>query len=169
MSVPPDVLANLCVSYIMTFQNEEAEELMSKVEKAEEQKGLTGKRCNHLCIVNLVVGTLYCAKANYEFGISRIAHALEGGTKSRLNAETWLHVKRCILGLLAGMARQNIILSHPAVQEIMNFLHTCEVHGHYTTANNYNTTEDMPEHPLTIGMESRKLRVLLIKLTEYEN
>lgn len=39
MSVSAAVLANLCVSYIMTFQNEEAEELMRKVEKAEEMKG----------------------------------------------------------------------------------------------------------------------------------
>lgn len=31
------VLANLCVSYIMTSQNEEAEELMRKIEKEEER------------------------------------------------------------------------------------------------------------------------------------
>ena len=31
----------------------------------------------HLCIVNLVIGTLYCAKGNYEFGISRIMKSLE--------------------------------------------------------------------------------------------
>ena len=31
------MLANLCVSYIMTSQNEEAEELMRKIEKEEEQ------------------------------------------------------------------------------------------------------------------------------------
>lgn len=27
------------------------------------------KNYYHLCIVNLVIGTLYCAKNNYEFGI----------------------------------------------------------------------------------------------------
>eukprot|EP00967_Tisochrysis_lutea_P012502 scaffold14039_cov37-Tisochrysis_lutea.AAC.2 len=32
-AVPAIVLANLCVSYIMTSQNEEAEELMRRVEK----------------------------------------------------------------------------------------------------------------------------------------
>lgn len=31
----------------------------------------------HLCIVNLVIGTLYCSKTNYEFGISRIIKSLE--------------------------------------------------------------------------------------------
>ena len=33
LGVPAIVLANLCVSCIMTSQNEEAEELMRKIEK----------------------------------------------------------------------------------------------------------------------------------------
>ena len=47
--------ANLCVSYIMTSQNEEAEELMRKIEKEEERQNFTDpeKQCFHLCIVNL--------------------------------------------------------------------------------------------------------------------
>jgi tetratricopeptide repeat protein 30 len=58
------VLANLCVGYIMTSQNEEAEELMRRIEKEEERLSFTepDKQCFHLCIVNLVIGTLYCAK-----------------------------------------------------------------------------------------------------------
>jgi len=169
MSVSAAVLANLCVSYIMTFQNEEAEELMRKVENAEELKGNQGKQYHHLCIVNLVVGTLYCAKSNYEFGLSRIAHALEGGSGARLYADTWLHVKRCMLGLLTGMAKQNIILPYPAVQEVLNFLKSCEAYGLFTPANIYAATEQIPNEPLTIGLEARKLRLLLIKLSEYEN
>ncbi|XP_037950812.1 tetratricopeptide repeat protein 30 homolog [Teleopsis dalmanni] len=169
MDVSAAVLANLCVSYIMTFQNEEAEELMRKVEKAEELKGNMGKQYHHLCIVNLVVGTLYCAKNNYEFGLSRIAHALEGGSGARLYADTWLHVKRCLLGLLTGMAKQNIILPYPAVQEMLNFLKSCEVNGLFTPANIYAATDEVPTEPLTIGLEARKLRVLLTKLSEYEN
>lgn len=152
----------------MTFQNEEAEELMRKVEKAEELKGNMGKQYHHLCIVNLVVGTLYCAKSNYEFGLSRIAHALDGGNGARLYADTWLHVKRCVLGLLTGMAKQNIILPYPAVQEVLNFLKSCEVYGLFTPANIYTATDEVPAEPLTIGLEARKLRLLLIKLSEYE-
>ena len=73
------VLANLCVSYIMTSQNEEAEELMRRIEKEEERVAFedSTKRTYHLCIVNLVIGTLYCSKGNYEFGISRIMKSLE--------------------------------------------------------------------------------------------
>lgn len=52
------VLANLCVSYIMTSQNEEAEELMRKIEKEEEQISFEepDKKHFHHCIVNLVIG-----------------------------------------------------------------------------------------------------------------
>ena len=54
------VLANLCVSYIMTSQNEEAEELMRKIEKEEEQLAYEDpdRKVYHLCIVNLVIGEI---------------------------------------------------------------------------------------------------------------
>lgn len=42
----------------------------------------------HLCIVNLVIGTLYCAKGNFEFGISRIVKSLEPYDK-KLGTDTW--------------------------------------------------------------------------------
>merc|ERR1712216_711064 len=67
LNVTAMVLANLCVSYIMTSQNEEAEDLTRKIEKEEERLSYTDpeKQCFHLCIVNLVIGTLYCAKGNF--------------------------------------------------------------------------------------------------------
>ncbi len=37
LDVTAIVLANLCVAYIMTSQNEEAEELMRRIEKEEER------------------------------------------------------------------------------------------------------------------------------------
>ena len=52
---------------------------MRKIEREEERVGANDpdKPCFHLCIVNLVIGTLYCAKGNYEFGISRIIKSLD--------------------------------------------------------------------------------------------
>jgi tetratricopeptide repeat protein 30 len=38
--------------------------------------------------VNLVIGTLYCAKGNFEFGISRIIKSLEPYEK-KLGTDTW--------------------------------------------------------------------------------
>ena len=60
LNVSAIVLANLCVSYIMTSQNEEAEELMRKIEKEEEQLAYDDpdRKVFHLCIVNLVIGKL---------------------------------------------------------------------------------------------------------------
>lgn len=168
LSVSAAVLANLCVAYIMTSQNEEAEELMRKVERAEERKGSASGPLLHLCIVNLVIGTLYCAKGNYEFGLSRIAHALDGGSGPRLCADTWLHVKRCVLGLLAGMAKQNIVLPSVAIQEVLSFLQTCEVYGITALAVLAGPLdEDGTERLPTIGIEARKLRALLLRLMEY--
>merc|ERR1719446_970882 len=73
------VLANLCVSYIMTSQNADAEEMMKCVEKEEDRVAIEEptKQIFHLCIVNLVIGTLYCSKGNYTFGVSRIVKSLE--------------------------------------------------------------------------------------------
>ncbi len=56
LDVTAIVLANICVSYIMTSQNEKAEELMRKIEQEEERVSFEDpdKQCFHLCIVNLV-------------------------------------------------------------------------------------------------------------------
>lgn len=61
LSVSAIVLANLCVSYIMTSQNEEAEELMRKIEKEEDQLAFEEpeQKYFHLCIVNLVIGYVH--------------------------------------------------------------------------------------------------------------
>ena len=73
------VIANLCVSYIMINENEAAEDIMKKLEREEEKSAMEDPEKNvyHLCIVNLVIGTLYCSKSNFEFGISRIIKSLE--------------------------------------------------------------------------------------------
>lgn len=46
------------------MQNEEAEELMRHVEQQEEEAAGSDPEALqlHLCIINLVIGTLYCSK-----------------------------------------------------------------------------------------------------------
>jgi len=58
LNVSAVVLANLCVCYLVTSQNEEAEELLRKLEKEEEQRSLDNPQSKffHLSIVNLVIG-----------------------------------------------------------------------------------------------------------------
>lgn len=69
--MPAILIANLCVSYIMVNQNDKAEEIIRTLEDNEStiQTEDNHKSIYHLCIVNLVIGTLYCCKNNFEFGI----------------------------------------------------------------------------------------------------
>jgi tetratricopeptide repeat protein 30 len=126
LNVNPIVLANLCVSYIMTSQNEEAEELMRKIEKEEDQMAFEEpeKKYFHHCIVNLVIGTLYCSKGNYEFGISRVMKSLEPYRK--LGTDTWYYTKRCFLSLVENVAKHMIVLRDSVIQECISFLENCE-------------------------------------------
>jgi tetratricopeptide repeat protein 30 len=51
-------------------QNEEAEELMRHVEQEEEEEAASDPEALqlHLCIINLVIGTLYCSKVGAACG-----------------------------------------------------------------------------------------------------
>ena len=55
LDVTAVILANLCVCHIMSSQNDEAEELMRRIEKEEDRLALTDptKQSLHLCIVNI--------------------------------------------------------------------------------------------------------------------
>ncbi|KAL0231608.1 hypothetical protein GEMRC1_011012 [Eukaryota sp. GEM-RC1] len=124
------VLANLCVSYIMTSQNETAEEFIKKVEKEEELLFFQDptRESYHSCIVNLVIGTLYCSKGNYEFGVSRIIKSFEPLDK-KLSVDTWFYCKRCMVSLIDTLAKHWIILKDTVADTILEFLEKIEVFG----------------------------------------
>ena len=82
----------------------------------------------HLCIINLVIGTLYCAKGNFEFGISRVMKALEPYPK-KLGTDTWFYAKRAFLALADTLAKHMIMLKDATFSEILAFLDAVEVHG----------------------------------------
>ncbi|WIA22247.1 hypothetical protein OEZ85_004572 [Tetradesmus obliquus] len=130
LGVTAIVLANLCVSYIMTSQNEDAEELMRQVEREEEAAAAADPEGLqlHLCIINLVIGTLYCSKGNYEFGISRIIKSLEP-YHSKLSTDTWFYAKRCFLSLAEGLAKHMIPFKEASWQEVLTFLQDIEKVG----------------------------------------
>ncbi len=100
---------------------------MRKIEREEEHVAVETpeKKIFHLCIVNLVIGTLYCAKGNYEFGISRVMKSLEPYQK-KLGTDTWFYTKRCFLALFENMAKHLILLKDSFVGEIIQFLTHCE-------------------------------------------
>lgn len=167
LSVSAIVLANLCVSYIMTSQNEEAEELMRKIEKEEDQVAYDDpdKKIYHLCIVNLVIGTLYCAKGNYEFGISRVIKSLEPYQK-KLGTDTWFYAKRCFLSLIENMAKHMIMLQDTVVIDCIQFLEHCELYGRDVKAVVEQPLEEELMHPgkNTVTYEARLLKSLMQEL-----
>ncbi|XP_046402785.1 tetratricopeptide repeat protein 30A [Ischnura elegans] len=169
LNVSAIVLANLCVAYIMTAQNEEAEELMKKLEKEEEQLTFedSDKKVFHLCIVNLVIGTLYCAKGNYEFGISRVMRSLEPFNK-KLGTDTWYHAKRCFLSLIEVIAKNIILVRDSVIQECIVFLEQCEVFGRNIRTVNEQPLEESQIHvgKTTVAYEARLLKCLLMKFQE---
>jgi tetratricopeptide repeat protein 30 len=163
------ILANLCVSYIMTSQNEQAEDLMRRIEKEEERLSFTepDKPLFHLCIVNLVIGTLYCAKGNFEFGISRIIKSLEPYEK-KLHTDTWYYAKRCFLALSENMCKQMLVLKDASMEEILDFLDKAELSGAKVPSvigpqiDSGGNEIDLATH--NVAYEARQLKMLFLKL-----
>ncbi|CAB1350360.1 unnamed protein product [Coregonus sp. 'balchen'] len=122
-----------------------AEELMRKIEKEEEELSYDDpdKKVFHLCI------------GNYDFGITRVIKSLEPYNK-----------KRCFLSLLENMAKHMIMIRDSVVQECIQFLEHCEVYG--------KTEPAMIEQPLeedrmhigknTVTYESRLLKALFYEV-----
>mmetsp|Transcript_23212 Transcript_23212/g.68402 ORF Transcript_23212/g.68402 Transcript_23212/m.68402 type:complete len:677 (-) Transcript_23212:459-2489(-) len=168
LSVSAIVLANLCVSYIMTSQNEEAEELMRRVEKEEERVAFADpdRQSFHLCIINLVIGTLYCAKGNFEFGIGRVMKSLEPYQK-KLGLDTWFYAKRCFLALAETLAKHMIMLKDGTFKEILAFLDAMDAQGRTVPTK----VQDHPDRPVdknrhNVSYEARILKKMYLKLRD---
>eukprot|EP00352_Strombidinopsis_acuminata_P000672 CAMPEP_0176347382 /NCGR_PEP_ID=MMETSP0126-20121128/7011_1 /TAXON_ID=141414 ORGANISM="Strombidinopsis acuminatum, Strain SPMC142" /NCGR_SAMPLE_ID=MMETSP0126 /ASSEMBLY_ACC=CAM_ASM_000229 /LENGTH=149 /DNA_ID=CAMNT_0017695521 /DNA_START=1517 /DNA_END=1966 /DNA_ORIENTATION=- len=149
----------------MTSQNADAEELMKCVEKEEDRIAIEepNKQLFHLCIVNLVIGTLYCSKGNYNFGVSRIVKSLEPFQK-KLGTDTWFYAKRCFLSLIETLAKHMLVLPDASFNEILNFLDAIEVHG-----KNIKTVIDPLEEldeKKTVAYEAKLLKRMFLKLRE---
>ena len=166
LDVEAVVLANLCVSYIMTSQNEEAEELMRKIEKEEEQMSYDDpdRKIYHLCIVNIVIGTLYCAKGNFDFGISRVIKSLEPYNR-KLGVDTWFYAKRCVLALLETLSRHMLTIRDAILQEVLQFLEHCELHGKSISIPSALSSfkDAAPDGKAVVAYEARLLKALFLE------
>ncbi|AYU80501.1 hypothetical protein, conserved [Leishmania donovani] len=162
------VLANLCVSYIMTAQNEQAEEIMRLIERAEERLTYEDpyKQPLHLCIVNLVIGTLYCSKGNFEFGISRIIKSLEPYDR-KIMTDTWFYAKRCFLALAMNLAKHMVSLKDSSFEEILFFFDQADLHGEKIFAFIHPDPSKQDTSPRnTARWEARQLKKLYLTLKE---
>jgi len=164
LNVTPIILGNLCVSYIMTSQNEIAEDIMKQIETEEGQVWDPEKPIFHFCIVNLVIGTLYCSKGNYEFGLQRIMKCFEP-LAEKLSSDTWFYAKRCFLAHLEGLAKHMFVAKDDTVDSIMDFLEGVGEAGKeiYTIPAN-DPNFDSGVH--NVFAESRLLRYMYLKLRD---
>lgn len=159
------VLANLCVAYVMTSANEEAEELMRQVEKEEESLEDLSQPTYHLCIINVVIGTLYCAKGNFEFGMSRIIKAMEPYER-KLGMDTWYYAKRCLVALLEALAKNMIMIKDETFHEILQFLDQVAHHGKNTAAAISPVADAgaQGKKSMTIAKEARMLKKAFLQI-----
>jgi len=169
LSIPASCIANLCVSLIMVQRNEEAQEIIKRVEE-EESKAMqqnTELQLFHVCIVNIIVGTLYCAKSNYEFGIGRIIVSFQNFHK-RMNMDTWFYAKRCFLSLIENLAKQIMIIPDKLFLELVNFLDNADKYGkNITTQIIDNTAAGENHEKFTVSSEARLLKKMLLKLKDF--
>lgn len=111
--------------------------------------------------MNLVIGTLYCSKNNYEFGISRIIKSFDPLTK-KLGTDTWYYAKRCLLSLVNKMVKNMFLLQDQIITDILTFLIECERFGKkIKTRIDPSDTYDSVNN---VTYEARILRALFIKM-----
>ena len=166
LELPAILIANLCVSIIMIQENERAELVIKNLEEAELRatEENPDKPLFHQCIVNLVIGTLYCSKGNYEFGISRIIKSFDPINK-KLSTDTWFYAKRCLLSMMERMAKHMLSAPIPdkVMVEVLDFLESCEKFGKKIRSD---STPVELEGDLMISDEARLIRRMIIKLKD---
>ncbi|KAL7548033.1 hypothetical protein ACHAWF_011319 [Thalassiosira exigua] len=167
LKVPAVALANLCVAYVMTNQNEAAERMIKTVEKEEEHQLALGNsvdRTHHTCIINLVIGTLYCERRNYEFGISRICKSMEPFEKN-LCPTTWFYTKRCFLALASRIAKLMCVIKEDTIRDILCFFDAAGRNGNDIVTDGETCSNPLsPGDPTTIASEAGELKNIFIKL-----
>ncbi|VDO09216.1 unnamed protein product [Rodentolepis nana] len=183
LDVSAIVVANLCVAYIMAGENSDAEKLIRKLGEEEEEaaaynneeeeegdaekkkKMMMMMKSLHTCIVNLVIGTLYCTRGNYDFGITRVIRSLEPFQK-RLCSDTWYYAKRCFLSMIENLAAHTIMVKDSVLLDCIEFLDHCEIYGRNISVVADQPLEGEKRHSgqETIIFEARLLKFLLLKI-----
>mgnify|MGYP006187693463 CR=1 FL=1 len=117
-----------------------------------------------------MIGTLYCAKGNFEFGISRIIKSLDPYDK-KLHTDTWYYAKRCFLALAENMSKHMLILKDTSMDEILEFLDKAETAGQKVPSvigPQVDVGDGAGDNaPQTVAFEARQLKNLFLKL--YDN
>jgi len=168
LEVPAVALANLCVAYIMTNRNDEAEDLIKAVEREEHREVALGnrERAHHTCIVNLVIGTLYCERGNFEFGVGRICKSLGTSKGNNLFPDTWFYAKRCFLALASKLSKVMCTVTDDTLREILRFLEDVQENGSDIPTEDEVARSELSnaKEPATIASEAWQLKNTFINI-----
>ena len=172
LEISPVVLGNLCVCYIMTNQNEAAEDIIKTVEREEQQRSALGgpdEQTNHCsCMINLVIGTLYCNRGNYEFGIDRVCKSLQPCEKN-LSLDTWIYARQCFLDFASKVSKLMIHIKQDTLENILDLLSDVESHGKHILTTESKTDDEESDslnstEPETLSTQAKQLKNLYIKI-----
>mmetsp|Transcript_34580 Transcript_34580/g.79952 ORF Transcript_34580/g.79952 Transcript_34580/m.79952 type:complete len:145 (-) Transcript_34580:1161-1595(-) len=144
---------------------------MKKIERAEEKQTRIEpkKQIFHSCIVNIVIGTLYCEKGNYEFGISRIMKSMEPFEK-KLGVDTWFHTKRALLALIENMTKQMLTLKDSTIDSVLTFLDDVDKYGKHIFHDLSHTPDPLHNQETSstnsVAFEARQIKFLLLQIID---
>jgi tetratricopeptide repeat protein 30 len=163
------VVANLCVAYVVTDQNGLADTLINRLTEEEAQKSKEDPTAKlyHLSIIHLVIGTLYCAHKNFEFGVDYVFKAFSP-MHLKLNPDTWFYGKKCLLEVLRSMALRHYIMPDAVLEKVCAFLDEVDKHGKKIQSIIDMTlmAEDAREHQ-TISYEARTIKAMVLRLYSF--
>ena len=163
------LVANLCVAYVITDQNGLADTLINRLtdEEAQKLKEDPNAKLFHLSIIHLVIGTLYCAHKNFEFGIDYVFKAFNP-MHSKLNPDTWFYAKKCLFEVLRSMSMRLYIMPDETFEQICNFLDEVDKHGKKMESIIDMTlkAEEARENQ-TISFEARTIKAMLLRLYNF--
>jgi tetratricopeptide repeat protein 30 len=162
-TIPAVALANLCVAYVLADQNETAEELIRTIEREEEElvpPGNSDGQIYHSCIIGLCIGSLYCERKSYAFGIDRICNSMEPIQKN-ICSDTWFYAKKCFLAYALSLSNQSATIKDDMLRDLLLFFDETETYG-----KDIPTESDSAES--TIALEAKQLKKIFVLLANGE-
>lgn len=166
LDVEAIIVADLCAAYVILEQNEMADNLINKLteEEAVKLKEDENTHLYHLSIIHLVIGTLYCAHRNFEFGIDYVLKAFTPMSQ-KLNADTWFYAKKCLFELIRSMALRQYVIPDVLFDKICSFLDEVDKNGKkIDSIIDLTIQAEEARENQTISFEARVIKAILLKM-----
>lgn len=169
LDVEAIIVADLCVAYVVMEQNEMADNLINRLTEEETAKTKEDENAKlyHLSIIHLVIGTLYCAHRNFEFGIDYIFKAFTP-MHQKLNADTWFYAKKCLFELLRSVGLRQFIIPDAMFDKICQFLDEVDKNGKkIDSIIDLTIAAEEARENQTISFEARVIKAMLLRMYSF--